>query len=191
MVLWSTLFRSPCVAHFFSPPVNFAKFFLQNLPAGGPFASGIVRFPRGQKRTNCLRTKGKKPGPDSIHGAKKTGKPPENTGAPPVFFVEAEENIIRSIGELYKNHSHFCRVLTQEKTRSFQTGSWWLRGQDLNLRPPGYEPDELPNCSTPRYGAGDRGRTGTGLLPRDFKSRASANSATPAWRAPVSHFLSA
>ena len=24
------------------------------------------------------------------------------------------------------------------------------RGQDLNLRPSGYEPDELPNCSTPR-----------------------------------------
>ena len=36
------------------------------------------------------------------------------------------------------------------------------------------------NCSTPRYGAGDRGRTGTGLLPWDFKSQASANSATPA-----------
>ncbi|MET3940808.1 hypothetical protein ABIC22_003620 [Paenibacillus sp. PvP094] len=25
-----------------------------------------------------------------------------------------------------------------------------LRGQDLNLRPSGYEPDELPGCSTPR-----------------------------------------
>ncbi|MEB0233094.1 MULTISPECIES: hypothetical protein, partial [unclassified Undibacterium] len=24
------------------------------------------------------------------------------------------------------------------------------RGQDLNLRPSGYEPDELPDCSTPR-----------------------------------------
>ena len=25
-----------------------------------------------------------------------------------------------------------------------------LRGKDLNLRPSGYEPDELPDCSTPR-----------------------------------------
>ena len=41
----------------------------------------------------------------------------------------------------------------------------WVQGRDLNPRPPGYEPDELPNCSTLRYliGAGDRDRTGTGL----------------------------
>jgi hypothetical protein len=28
---------------------------------------------------------------------------------------------------------------------------WWLRGLDLNQRPSGYEPDELPGCSTPRH----------------------------------------
>jgi hypothetical protein len=29
--------------------------------------------------------------------------------------------------------------------------SSWLRGLDLNQRPSGYEPDELPGCSTPRH----------------------------------------
>ena len=29
----------------------------------------------------------------------------------------------------------------------------WLRGPDSNRRPSGYEPDELPGCSTPRPSA--------------------------------------
>ena len=36
-----------------------------------------------------------------------------------------------------------------EQTLEFSDDSW-LRGLDLNQRPSGYEPDELPGCSTPR-----------------------------------------
>ena len=39
----------------------------------------------------------------------------------------------------------FCGHVS-EKTRGN-----WLRGRDLNPRPSGYEPDELPGCSTPHF----------------------------------------
>jgi hypothetical protein len=43
------------------------------------------------------------------------------------------------------------RRLVQKKScsRSIPLRNW-LRGLDLNQRPSGYEPDELPGCSTPR-----------------------------------------
>jgi hypothetical protein len=35
---------------------------------------------------------------------------------------------------------------------SLRSEGWgWLRGLDLNQRPLGYEPNELPDCSTPRF----------------------------------------
>ena len=37
-----------------------------------------------------------------------------------------------------------------KRRRDKEASRVWLRGRDLNPRPSGYEPDELPGCSTPR-----------------------------------------
>src|SRR2546429_4329208 len=45
------------------------------------------------------------------------------------------------------------RLITQNKEaayRLYPAAATWLRGVDLNHRPLGYEPNELPDCSTPR-----------------------------------------
>jgi hypothetical protein len=39
-----------------------------------------------------------------------------------------------------------------EEVKGSGPGTDWWRGRDLNPRPLGYEPSELPDCSTPRRG---------------------------------------
>lgn len=41
-------------------------------------------------------------------------------------------------------------VITDSKTTFLVTSVTKVREPDLNRRPPGYEPSELPNCSIPR-----------------------------------------
>ena len=43
----------------------------------------------------------------------------------------------------------------------------WLRGRDLNPRPLGYEPNELPDCSTPRQSQTSQPNT---IQPKTLKS---------------------
>ena len=79
--------------------------------------------------------------------------------------------------------SQSCKSERKSPLSGWKAVILWLRGLDLNQRPPGYEPDELPTA-LPRdilfCGAGDRTRTGTVSLPGDFKSPVSTNSTTPA-----------
>ena len=56
---------------------------------------------------------------------------------------------ISSNGGPGRNRTNDTRIFSPLLYR-LSYGTIWLRGKDLNQRPPGYEPDELPGCSTPR-----------------------------------------
>src|SRR4051794_784484 len=62
---------------------------------------------------------------------------------------------------------------------------WW-RGRDLNPRPSGYEPDELPDCSTPRRSdqpTSGSGRTQTALRSRGNPRFVRMGASSARWRA--------
>ena len=51
----------------------------------------------------------------------------------------------------YEEDRSAQRVVPYLSHGTFTRLEIWLRGRDLNPRPLGYEPNELPDCSTPRH----------------------------------------
>ena len=62
---------------------------------------------------------------------------------------KSEERALRLCGssQIARTRADFERF--SEMSEILKTAK--LRGKDLNLRPPGYEPGELPDCSTPLW----------------------------------------
>ena len=82
---------------------------------------------------------------------------------PPRSFVWSEAGLaVRPAG-----NPHYARGVPRRVLAALRAGSgrslwYWLRGQDSNLRPSGYGPDELPDCSTPRHSSSSPPAPGTG-----------------------------
>ena len=68
--------------------------------------------------------------------------------------IATDPRCVAGAGAL-RHHSPQYKIFARDsverkRDKPMSPGENWLRGRDLNSRPSGYEPDELPGCSTPR-----------------------------------------
>src|SRR6185503_3516567 len=67
------------------------------------------------------------------------------SGRAPAFVVRTEQHLVAAF-----QPTNVASELVRESEGRSPSDQSWLRGGDLNPRPLGYEPNELPDCSTPR-----------------------------------------
>ena len=68
-----------------------------------------------------------------------------------IWSKSALENFASELHKKLQRLKIFSTIQQKKAVASATAFSLWLRELDLNQRPSGYEPDELPNCSIPRY----------------------------------------
>ena len=67
-------------------------------------------------------------------------------------WVEYSQNATLVFISAYSAYVFCGKITIPLSTRLYQQRYlFWLREPDLNQQPSGYEPDELPDCSIPRY----------------------------------------
>ena len=86
-------------------------------------------------------------------------------GSEPSRFVAEQGSVAGSCVRTREGQFALPRLLTRDDSRihgrrglEIEAPPFSSRGQDLNLRPLGYEPSELPDCSTPHTQDSDANR---------------------------------
>ena len=82
--------------------------------------------------------------------AGKAGSDDDDTSATHAVSLAQRERRSRSVAQAPTRRGQQRRDQRMQKADPEVGLRTWWRGPDLNQRPSGYEPDELPSCSTPR-----------------------------------------
>ena len=116
-------------------------------PSGGTVWASFGPVDRSIYQTPLMPSKRRMHGPCTRHASEKAESVGECRCAARAVAKGFMEKGVRAHQRRATRTARRPRISLGLRLRLCTT--WW-RGQDLNLRPSGYEPDELPDCSTPR-----------------------------------------